>query len=176
MARKTASRRSSSPSTSFGTGAGPRHSSSLSAASAGGVPHGRTTSQPMNTPAHGSISPVQQSQPSGGFLSNMMGTVASGVASGVGFGVAQRAVDAVFGPRQTEIVHSTIPAAVPQAVVQPSYVTPHMQQQQSFGSNPCQMYLDDLNNCMARHTDMNLCQNYFDSLKSCQATCENPRM
>merc|ERR1719201_1388238 len=38
-------------------------------------------------------------------MSGLMGSLASGMATGVGMSVANRAVDAVMGPRQTEIVH-----------------------------------------------------------------------
>ena len=34
-----------------------------------------------------------------------MSSVVSGVASGIGFSMASRAVDAVVGPRQMEVVH-----------------------------------------------------------------------
>merc|ERR1719331_154187 len=38
-------------------------------------------------------------------MSGLMGSLASGMATGVGMSVANRAVDAVMGPRQTEVVH-----------------------------------------------------------------------
>lgn len=38
-------------------------------------------------------------------MSGLMGSMASGMATGVGMSVANRAVDAVMGPRQTEVVH-----------------------------------------------------------------------
>merc|ERR1719231_1111962 len=38
-------------------------------------------------------------------MSGLMGSMASGMAMGTGMAVANRAVDAVMGPRQTEVVH-----------------------------------------------------------------------
>merc|ERR1719191_2286985 len=38
-------------------------------------------------------------------MSGLMGSMASGMATGVGMSMANRAVDAVMGPRQTEVVH-----------------------------------------------------------------------
>lgn len=68
-------------------------------------------------------------------MSNMMGNVASGMASGVGFGVAQRAVDAVMGPRSVEVMHSNAPvtAAPAPAVQQPAQ------------QNSCASYQEELN-------------------------------
>ncbi|CDJ51021.1 CHCH domain-containing protein, putative [Eimeria brunetti] len=98
----------------------------------------------------------------GGFMANMVGNVASGMASGVGFGVAQRAVDAVMGPRSMEVVHTSnnAAAAAPQQ--------PMMQQGTQMQQNPCAAYQEELSQCMTRHTDITLCQNYLDNLKACQ--------
>lgn len=38
-------------------------------------------------------------------MSGLMGSMASGMATGVGMSVANRAVDSLLGPRQTEVVH-----------------------------------------------------------------------
>ncbi|XP_026192586.1 coiled-coil-helix-coiled-coil-helix domain-containing protein 10, mitochondrial [Cyclospora cayetanensis] len=100
----------------------------------------------------------------GGFMSNMVGNVAGGMASGVGFGVAQRAVDAVMGPRSVEVVHTNnAPLPAPQ--------TPTMQQ--GLQRDPCSAYQEELNQCMTRHTDIALCQNYLDNLKACQMQMNN---
>merc|ERR1719343_1264947 len=50
-------------------------------------------------------------------MSGLMGSMASGMATGVGMSVASRAVDAVMGPQQTEVVHrhEGAPAAAPVA-------------------------------------------------------------
>ncbi|CDJ63974.1 CHCH domain-containing protein, putative [Eimeria necatrix] len=106
--------------------------------------------------------PMASSSGGGGFMANMVGNVASGMASGVGFGVAQRAVDAVMGPRSMEVVHTnTAPAAA--APQQPMQLGAQQQ-------NPCAAYQEELNQCMTRHTDITLCQNYLDNLKACQTT------
>merc|ERR1719231_2178131 len=53
-------------------------------------------------------------------MSGLMGSMMSGMATGVGMSVANRAVDAVMGPRQTEVVHchegAPAPAASPAQV------------------------------------------------------------
>ena len=85
------------------------------------------------------------------------------MASGVGFSVANRAVDAVLGPRQVEMVHRTedsTPAA-PMA-------TPVPVSQQASGSNSCQIQQEQLNSCLSQAGDMTHCNYYFDMLKQCQ--------
>ena len=47
----------------------------------------------------------------GGLMSGIMGGVVQGMAFGTGSAVANRAVDAIMGPRQVEHVHSNAPAA-----------------------------------------------------------------
>merc|ERR1719161_1214919 len=90
----------------------------------------------------------------GGMMSGLMGSMASGMATGVGFSMANRAVDAVMGPRQTEVVHrheggqqAPAPAA---------------------GGGRCQVQMDQLNQCMQSQSDVSQCQFYLDSLKACQ--------
>ncbi|SBT49687.1 conserved Plasmodium protein, unknown function [Plasmodium ovale wallikeri] len=107
--------------------------------------------------AGGSV--MQPQQKSGGFLSNMMGTVASGMASGVGFGIAQRAVDSIIGPRHVEVTHSNNNSQLNQTAAMNS---------ERGNEYKCQSLKDELNQCMMRHSDISLCQNYADSLKSCQ--------
>jgi hypothetical protein len=81
------------------------------------------------------------------------------MASGVGFSMANRAVDAVMGPRQVEMVHRTEePAAAP--------VAAPMAQQPT--SNVCQIQQEQLNQCLSQAGDMIHCNYYFDMLKQCQ--------
>ena len=90
---------------------------------------------------------------------DLASNIVGGMASGVGFSVANRAVDAVMGPRQVEMVHRTeesapaAPAAMP--VQQPS-------------SNVCQIQQEQLNQCLSQAGDMSHCNYYFDMLKQCQ--------
>merc|ERR1719456_2044098 len=81
-----------------------------------------------------------------------MGSMASGMATGVGMSMASRAVDAVMGPRQTEVVHrhEGAPAAAAPA------------------AGRCQMQQDQLSQCMTSHPDASACQFYLDALKACQ--------
>jgi hypothetical protein len=82
------------------------------------------------------------------------------MASGVGFSMANRAVDAVMGPRQVEMVHKTEePVASPAPVAQPIA--------QSSG-NVCQIQQEQLNQCLSQAGDMSHCNYYFDMLKQCQ--------
>merc|ERR1719313_296458 len=83
-------------------------------------------------------------------MSGLMGSMMSGMATGVGMSVANRAVDAVMGPRQTEVVHrqeGAPPAAQPQA------------------AGKCQFQQDQLNQCLQQNSDLSQCQFYMDSLK-----------
>ena len=82
-------------------------------------------------------------------LSGLMGSMASGMAMGTGMAVANRAVDAVMGPRQTEVVHRT-EGAPPQAQAQ----------------NTCQFQQDQLAQCLKSSSDATSCQHFMDALKA----------
>ena len=89
----------------------------------------------------------------GGMMSGLMGSMVSGMATGTGMAVANRAVDAVMGPRQTEVVHRHEGApAAPAASSQPT----------------CQFQQDQLSQCMKSSSDASSCQSYMDALKACQ--------
>ncbi|VWU48149.1 conserved protein, unknown function [Hepatocystis sp. ex Piliocolobus tephrosceles] len=130
-------------------------SSALKPMSSSGMSRGNNSSS-LNR-AGGNM--MQPSQKSGGFLSNMMGTVASGMASGVGFGVAQRAVDAVMGPRHVEVSHQNNNEQLNQNGAMST------ERNNDF---KCQSIKNELSQCLMNHSDISLCQNYADSLKSCQ--------
>mmetsp|Transcript_37165 Transcript_37165/g.94418 ORF Transcript_37165/g.94418 Transcript_37165/m.94418 type:complete len:89 (-) Transcript_37165:269-535(-) len=86
-------------------------------------------------------------------MSGLMGSMASGMATGVGMSIANRAVDSMMGPRQTEVVHrhEGAPAAAP------------------VGN--CQSQQDQLNQCMQTNPgNAPACQFYLDTLKACQQT------
>jgi len=94
-------------------------------------------------------------------FSDIASNIVGGMASGVGFSMANRAVDAVMGPRQVEMVHKTeesAPASVP--VAQPI--------SQAADSNVCQIQQEQLNQCLSQAGDMTHCSYYFDMLKQCQ--------
>ena len=88
---------------------------------------------------------------------DLASNIVGGMASGVGFSMASRAVDAVVGPRQMEMVHRTdeAPGAAP------------METQQAR-SNVCQIQQEHLNECLGQAGDMSHCSYYFDMLKQCQ--------
>merc|ERR1719401_1037082 len=85
-------------------------------------------------------------------LSGLMGSMASGLAMGTSMSVANRAVDAVMGPRQTEVVHRH--EGAPAASAAPA--------------GRCQLQQDQLTQCMQSAADASQCQFYLDSLKACQ--------
>merc|ERR1712217_887745 len=87
----------------------------------------------------------------GGMMSGMGGSMASGMAMGTGMAVANRAVDAVMGPRQTEVVHRHEGGQAAPA-----------------GGAMCQMQEDQLSQCMKSSADASSCQFYVDALKACQ--------
>ena len=84
-------------------------------------------------------------------MSGLMGSMMSGMATGTGMAVANRAVDAVMGPRQTEVVHrhEGAPAA---AAAAPT----------------CQFQQDQLDQCMKSSSNVASCQSFMDALKACQ--------
>ncbi|GAW83724.1 CHCH domain containing protein [Plasmodium gonderi] len=129
-------------------------SSFLKPNSSSGVSRGNATS--AQSYSGGAMQPQQKS---GGLVSNMMGTVASGMASGVGFGIAQRAVDAILGPRHVEVSHQNNNTQMNQAAAMNT---------ERNSDYKCKSFKDELNQCLTRHADISLCQNYADSLKSCQ--------
>merc|ERR550514_629242 len=68
-------------------------------------------------------------------MSGLMGSMMSGMATGVGMSVANRAVDSVMGPRQTEVVHRHEGGAPPAAAPAP-------------GGMRCQVQQDQVNQCL----------------------------
>merc|ERR1712232_156653 len=102
----------------------------------------------------GAAAPPAATGGGGGMMSGLMGSMASGMAMGTGMAVANRAVDAVMGPRQTEVVHrhEGAPAAPAAAPV----------------GGMCQVQQDQLTQCMQSNSDPSACQFYLDALKTCQ--------
>ena len=94
--------------------------------------------------------------------SDLASNIVGGMASGVGFSMANRAVDAVMGPRQVEMVHRTEEAS-PAPMSAPVPVA-----QMSGNSNACQIQQEQLNSCLSQAGDMTHCNYYFDMLKQCQ--------
>eukprot|EP01068_Selenidium_serpulae_P016394 Selendium_serpulae@DN6292_c0_g1_i1.p1 len=145
----------------MGRGGGRRSSSPRSS---GNAPASRRAPPPAPPPQ----AAPPATQQGGGMMSNLAGSVVGGIGTGVGFSVANRAVDAVMGPRKTEVVHThqdgqPAPAAAPAAAA-----APVMAAAPTGGMHACQQQMDDLNQCLGRHGDATLCQQFFDNLKSCQ--------
>mmetsp|Transcript_37451 Transcript_37451/g.58525 ORF Transcript_37451/g.58525 Transcript_37451/m.58525 type:complete len:177 (+) Transcript_37451:30-560(+) len=91
----------------------------------------------------------------GGVLSGIAGTVVQGMAFGTGSAVANRAVDAVMGPRTVEHVHSNQPAAPQQAAAPAGGAC----------GNEMKMFQDCVTNSGG---DVSACQAYMDMLNTCR--------
>lgn len=101
--------------------------------------------------------PVQQQQ-SGGMMSGLLGTVASGMAFGTGSAIAHRAVGAVansISGSSEAPVYEAAPAAAPTA--SPAG--------QDFCSNDQKSFFDCLN---ANRNDISACQYYLDQFDRCK--------
>jgi hypothetical protein len=81
-------------------------------------------------------------------MGGLMGSVVSGMATGAGMGMGQRAIDAVMGPRsmQVEHVNSGAPAAAPVK---------------------CQFEMETLQQCL-QTKESAYCQQQMDMLQQCQ--------
>ncbi|CAE7242035.1 SLC4A4 [Symbiodinium necroappetens] len=123
--------------------------------------HGRAAPAPAATqapppaqhapaPAPAAAAPAAAPAAGGGMMSGLMGSMMSGMATGTGMAVANRAVDAVMGPRQTEVVHRH--EGAPVAAASPS----------------CQFQQDQLEQCMKSSSNAASCQSFMDALKACQ--------
>mmetsp|Transcript_85871 Transcript_85871/g.152086 ORF Transcript_85871/g.152086 Transcript_85871/m.152086 type:complete len:139 (-) Transcript_85871:250-666(-) len=134
----------------------PRRSGAKTSASApqrSAPPPAAAPRQHAPPPAAAPAAPPPAAAPAGGggMMSGLMGSMASGMAAGVGMSVANRAVDAVMGPRQTEVVHRN-EGAPPAAA----------------GAGLCQVQNEQLMQCMKSSSDASSCQHYMDALKACQ--------
>ncbi|KXZ41786.1 hypothetical protein GPECTOR_284g756 [Gonium pectorale] len=97
----------------------------------------------------------------GGIMSGLIGTVVQGAALGTGSALANRAVDAVMGPRTVvhEHVHEGAPAPAPAAPA--AYNAPPT-------DGPCGGQVKAFADCMSKHNgDMGACQWYFDMMQQC---------
>eukprot|EP00745_Piridium_sociabile_P002383 TRINITY_DN114616_c0_g1_i4.p1 TRINITY_DN114616_c0_g1~~TRINITY_DN114616_c0_g1_i4.p1 ORF type:complete len:158 (+),score=13.65 TRINITY_DN114616_c0_g1_i4:115-588(+) len=102
---------------------------------------------------------VAPQQGGGGLLGNIGSSIVGGMASGVGFSVANRAVDSVLGPR--EVVHRHEDAPQDEKL---GSSAPVMQQ----SAEQCQSYMEQLNQCLSQSSDISSCQFYHDALKQCR--------
>lgn len=116
-------------------------------------------------------------QQGGGFLSNIAGGIMNGMTFGVGSAVANRAVDAVMGPRTTQVEHINAPAAAEAPAVASAPVSapitslPSMQPQSMMQQpdNRCSMELDYYQRCMQlNNNSLEACSQYSTQLQQCQ--------
>merc|ERR1712107_161547 len=111
----------------------------------------RSAAPPAAPPPRAAAPPAVAPSGGGGMMSGLMGSMASGMAMGTGMAVANRAVDAVMGPRQTEVVHRHEGGAAPPAAA----------------GGRCQVQMEQLNQCMQSQSHASACQFYLDALKAC---------
>jgi len=116
---------------------------------------------------------MQAPQQSGGLMSNIAGGIMQGMTFGVGSAVANRAVDAVMGPRTTVVEHvnngqAAAPAAAPAAAAPMMQQQPMMHQQPEM-NNKCASELDFFNRCMQlNNNSFDACSQYSTQLQQCQ--------
>lgn len=117
----------------------------------------------------------QAPQQSGGFLSNIAGGIMNGMTFGVGSAVANRAVDAVLGPRTMQVEHvntNAAPAAAeaPAAAPAAPAMQPMMQPPQApMASNICGTEVEYFNRCMQlNNNSLEACSTYSTALQQCQ--------
>ena len=96
-------------------------------------------------------------------MSGLAGSVMHGMASGVGWSMASRAVDAVIGPRTVDMVHRNETAPAASSIPVQSYTD-----QKNTLASACQVQQDQVNQCVSHASDLAYCQAYFESLKQCQ--------
>mmetsp|Transcript_56681 Transcript_56681/g.104944 ORF Transcript_56681/g.104944 Transcript_56681/m.104944 type:complete len:143 (-) Transcript_56681:153-581(-) len=134
---------------SSGPSSGARRSAPAPASSA---PQPQHAPPPAAAPA--AAPPATAPASGGGMMSGLLGSMAQGMAMGTGMSIANRAVDSVMGPRQTEVVHrhEGAPAA-------PAQQTPMK----------CKTEQELLQQCMNTN-GADSCQSYLDMLKTCQQT------
>ncbi|GJS08227.1 coiled-coil-helix-coiled-coil-helix domain-containing protein 10, mitochondrial [Tanacetum coccineum] len=110
------------------------------------------------TPARassGSSVPVKSEPRSGGFVANMVATVADGFIWSTGNAMAHRAMDAIMGPRTIQI--ENVPAAASAAQVASSAADKCAGQNKAF------------NDCInSSGSDISKCQFYMDKLSECR--------
>lgn len=103
-------------------------------------------------------------------LSGLAGTMMSGMAFGTGSAVANRAVDAVMGPRSMEVVHTNQDGSA--AAPAGGAAAPAMAPASSGGM--CGDENTQFQQCMKDNPgDFNNCRFFFDVLNQCQ---NNTRM
>ena len=80
-------------------------------------------------------------------MSGLMGSVVSGMATGAGMGMGQRAIDSVMGPRQVEHVHTGGAPAPAAAPVKCQFENEALQQCLQQNSAFCQTQMEMLQQC-----------------------------
>jgi len=93
-----------------------------------------------------------------------MSTIAQGMQWGVGTAIANRAVDAVMGPRTMNVEHTNAPAPAAAASMAPAGVM-----QSSSSQQQCAEQYNNFQDCLKTSGgNVGQCQFYFDMLSQCQ--------
>lgn len=144
----------------------PRRSSGRSASPARSAP--RASPPPPRKqappPAPAAAAPPPAPAQGGGMMGGLAGSMMSGMATGVGFSMASRAMDGIFGARQTEVIHKhegapEAPAAAPVAAAAAPAAGAPVQ---------CATEKDLFNQCIQQASSTDQCNTYFEQLKQCQ--------
>lgn len=99
----------------------------------------------------------------GGMLSGLAGTMMSGMAFGTGSAVANRAIDAVAGPRQVEHVQSGNDQSGAEAQPANQYAPAAAQ------GGPCGDEFSQFNQCVTdQQGNISNCRFFYDVLSQCQ--------
>lgn len=164
-------------------------------------PHQHLPNQQHHAPApmmqQQQHAPMMQQAPqqSGGIMSSIAGGIMNGMTFGVGSAVANRAVDAVMGPRTVQHEFKEAPAAAPAAAPLAPAAAPlaapvaapmfDQNQQAQFGqpmqqnanmlqsnkefNSRCSMEGDNFSRCMQlNNNSLDSCSNYMSILQQCQ--------
>ncbi|GJZ39121.1 hemiasterlin resistant protein 1-like protein [Tanacetum coccineum] len=111
----------------------------------------KTSKSPASS---GSSVPVKSEPRSGGFVANMVATVADGFIWSTGNAMAHRAMDAIMGPRTIQIEH--VPAAQVASSAAPA-------------ADACARQNTAFNDCInTSGSDISKCQFYMDMLSECR--------
>lgn len=119
--------------------------------------------QPMMQQQH--QQPMMQHAPpaqqGGGLMSNIAGGIMNGMTFGVGSAVANRAVDAIMGPRTVQHEYVNAPPAAAPAAAAP-------EQQQIYAH--CSGYNTNYQNCLSTNTtNPSACGDFMSALQQCQS-------
>jgi len=126
---------------------------------------------PAAAPQPAALPPAMapQQQSGGGMFSGFASTIMQGVAFGTGSAIANRAVDAVVGPRTVVHEHKNEDAPAVAAASSAAPVAAPVSSSRSMSSRYCNDETNQFQQCLKdNNNDVSACQFYFDVLSQCQ--------